>query len=416
VKPKTDSSRWRAISTTLDYVMSSISNGLIVLAVARVASVDTFGAAALLVTISAAALGVGRGAVGTPIMLAAGSGPAELRREAGFASTAMLVFGLAFSCVAVVASCLLGTPGLGAAFALAIPLAVVADVFRYALISASKPHLALTWDALWALGSGTLFVITLFWRHTLTAVTILFCWALLAGISALGLAMSYRQTPYFRGIASWWRTMYRSRLRYGIEGSLGQVNDLIVTSIATALIGTSAAAAIRGAALILTPFALLLGALPLVLIPEAVRGGASATELWSKLCRIGFVSSLSIVAIGSALWFLPARVGQLILGDSWDFARDVLPIISINYFAVTWGIVAMTHLRFQGKSGQLLAGTVAYCLTSSVLCTAMALMTRTAMGIAVGLTVSAVAVAIGLVLHVHLAHLARLRLEGRSRG
>ena len=384
----------------LDYVMSSVSNGLIVLAVARVASVDSFGAATLLVTISAAALGVGRGAVGTPIMLAAGSGRAELRREAGFATTAMLVFGLAASCLAVVSSCLLGTPGMGAAFAVAIPLAVVADVFRYALISASKPHVALTWDALWAVGSGMLFVITLFWRHALSAVEILFCWALLAGISALGLALSCRLNPNFRGIGNWWRTMYGSRIRYGIEASSYQINDLIITSVTTALIGTSAAAAIRGATLIMTPFALLLSALPLVVIPESVRGGASATEVWPKLCRIGFASSLSMVTIGSALWFLPAGVGQLILGDSWDVARGVLPIISVNYFAVAWGTVAMTYLRFQAKSGQLLAGAVAYCVTSSVLCTTLAFLIRTAVAVAVGLTVSAVAVAIALIIYV----------------
>ena len=148
----------------LDQAMSSASNGLIVLAVARVASVDAFGAATLLFAFAAAAMGIGRGALGTPIMLAAGRGHAELRREAGFATTTALVFGLTVSCAAAVSSVLLCVPGMGVAFAVAIPLVVVVDVYRYALISASKPHLALTWDAVWAIGSALLFV-----RHPVVA-------------------------------------------------------------------------------------------------------------------------------------------------------------------------------------------------------------------------------------------------------
>ncbi len=168
--------------------MSSASNGLIVLAVARVASVDAFGAATLLFAFAAAAMGIGRGALGTPIMLAAGRGHAELRREAGFATTTALAFGLAVSCAAAVSSFLLGVPEMGGAFAIAIPLVVVVDVFRYALISASKPHLALTWDAMWAIGSALLFVVTLLWRDALNDVAMVLFWAILAGISAVGMA------------------------------------------------------------------------------------------------------------------------------------------------------------------------------------------------------------------------------------
>ena len=181
----------------LDQAMSSASNGLIVLAVARVASVDAFGAATLLFAFAAAAMGIGRGALGTPIMLAAGSGQAELRREAGFATTTALVFGLTVSCAAAVAAFLLSVPEMGVAFAVAMPLVVVVDVYRYALISASKPHLALTWDAVWAIGSALLFVVTLLWRNALNDVAMVLCWAILAGISAIGMSVSYRLRPRF---------------------------------------------------------------------------------------------------------------------------------------------------------------------------------------------------------------------------
>jgi O-antigen/teichoic acid export membrane protein len=174
----------------------------------------------------------------------------------------------------------------------------------------------------------------------------------------------------------------------------------MITSVATALIGASAAASVQGASLILSPFAVLLNALPLVVIPESVRGGASAIEVWRKLFRIGLASSLFLITLGLALAILPERVGQLILGDSWDGARVVLPIIAFTYFCMAWCSVAMTYLRFQGKSGQLLAATVAYSVTSLVLCTLMAFLTRTAFGVAVGLAVSGVAVATVIISYV----------------
>jgi hypothetical protein len=384
----------------LDQAMSSASNGLIVLAVARVASVDAFGTATLLFAISAGAMGVGRGAIGTPIMLAAGRGHAELRREAGFATAATLVFGFAVSCGAAVSSILLGAPGMGAAFVVAIPLVIVVDVFRYTLISASKPQVALAWDALWAIGSALLFLSTLFWRYAISDVAIVFCWATLAGISALGLALSFRVHPRVSGLGSWWRATYGSRIRYGIEAGLAPINVLIILSVATALIGASAAASLRGASTILSPLAVLLSALPLVVIPESVRRGASVTEVWSKLCRIGFPLSLLVIAVGIGSLVLPERVGQLILGDTWEFARVVLPIIAFEYFGLVWSAIGMGYLRFQGKSGHLLALTVGQCVTQTVLCTALAFLTRTAVGVAAGLAVTAVALAAGIVLYV----------------
>ena len=90
------------------------------------------------------------------------------------------------------------------------------------------------------------------------------------------------------------------------------------------------AASLRGASTILSPLAVLLSALPLVIIPESVRSGTSARAVWRKLCRIGFVGSFAVITVGPALVLLPARVGELILGDSWDYVRVVLPIVSIN--------------------------------------------------------------------------------------
>ena len=399
--PATRAARSKAASSLLDQAMSSASNGLIVLAVARVSSVDSFGAATLLFAFAAAAMGVGRGAIGTPIMLAADRGGAELRREAGFAATTALAFGLIVSSAAAVTSVLLNVPRMGVAFSIAIPLVVVVDVFRYTLISASKPNIALIWDALWAIGSALLLLITLFSSHAINDAGMVLFWAILAGITAVGMGLSYRLYPRFRGLGSWWWTTHGPRIRYGLEAGLQQINVIVVTSIATAMLGASAAAALRGASVIMSPLAILLNAVPLMIIPESVRSGASARAVWRKLCRIGFVGSLLVITLGPALMLLPLAVGQLILGDSWLYVRAVLPIVSIECAALVWCSMAMGYLRFQGRSGNLLAATFAYCVAATAMCAVMAFLTGKVVGVAAGSALVAVAMATVMTFYVH---------------
>ena len=406
--PATRAARSKAASSLFDQAMSSASNGLIVLAVARVSSVDAFGAATLLFAFAASAMGFGRGAFGTPIMLAADRGDAELRREAGFAATTGLAFGLIVSCAAAFTSVLLNVPSMGAAFSIAIPLVVVVDVFRYTLISASKPNMALMWDALWAIGSALLLLITLFSSRAINDTGMVLFWAILAGITAFGMGLSYRVYPRFRGIGSWWRTTYGPRIRYGVEASLHQINVIVVTSIATAVLGASAAASLRGASVIMSPFAVLLSAVPLMIIPESVRGGASARAVWRKLCWIGFMGSSLVIAFGPALMLLPLGAGQLILGDSWLYVRAVLPIVSIECAALVWSAMALGYLRFQGKSGHLLAATFAYCVASTATCAVMAFLTGKVVGVAVGSALVAVAMATVMTFYVHPARVTRL--------
>lgn len=379
--------------------MSSACNGLIVLAVARVTSVDTFGAATILFAFAAAAMSAGRGALGTPIMLSAGSTENELRREAGFAATMAILFGLVISLAALVGSFFLGVPSMGGAFVPAIPLVVVLVVFRHTLISVSRPRAAMAWDAVAATGSALLFAATLLRPQLLSGDAMVLLWAVFVLAGALGMALNFQLRPELRGIRNWWREASAARVRYGVEASLGQLKIIIVTSVATGVIGASAAASLRGASTLLSPLAVLLSALPLAVIPEAVRSGTPPRALWRKLLWIGLGGSLLVGATGTVLMLLPDSLGQLILGNSWKHARNVLPIVTCEYAAMVWGSVGLSFLRFQGKSGPLLASTLAFTVVSIILCTAMALITVTAVGVAWGGAISAVVMAVAVAIY-----------------
>lgn len=391
-------SRIRAISGTLDQAMSSASNGLIVMAVARVASVENFGTASLLFAAMATGLCVVRGAGGTPIMLAAGRGRGALHSEAGFATSAAIVFALIISATVLASTAVADMPMLGGVFAIAIPLVLGFDVLRYAAISASQPQLALLWDSVWAFGSATVFAITVVNQDALTENAVLSIWTALAAICLIGLASGSRIRPRFAGIGQWWRAGFASRIRFGTEAGLEQVTVIVVLSVASIAAGTAAAAALRGASVLVSPIAILISALPLVVIPESVRDGASVNTVWRKLIRIGFGLSAVVFTVGGALCLLPEHIGVFILGDSWPLARDVLPIILIEYVAVVWMSAAMSFIRFQGKSAQLLAVRISYATGTVVLCTALAFGTRSAHGVATGLAVAAAITATTLVL------------------
>lgn len=409
VPPLGQSAKSKAISSLFDQIMSSASNGLIVLAIARVAPVERFGAATLLFAIATAAVGICRGALGTPLMLAAGRGIDDLRREAGFATVTALVLGMLTSLTTLIAAQLLGIPELGNVFALAAPILLTVDVFRYTLISASRPQVAMMWDTAWAVGSALTFASTFFGIHALSDVQMIALWGAFAAASATGMAASLRLKPLLRGVGGWLRETYGPRSRYGLEATLIQLNPVIIASIATAVVGASATASLRGAGTLFSPLAVLLGATPLIIIPEAVRNGTPPAVVWRRLRLIGVSASLFVLSIGPILTFLPESVGESILGESWIYVRAVLPIVALTHAVMVWNAMAMNFLRFQNRSSLLLYTSATYSVILILLCTAMAFLTKSASGIAIGQAVSAIIMATVT------THYARPKSRKRSR-
>src|SRR5271154_1385600 len=84
-------SRVRAVSSVPGQVFSSLSNSLIIYAIAVVTVSQNFGQIAVLLTLLAAAIGVLRGALGTPLLLTTGRARSDIRREGAFAVTSALL-------------------------------------------------------------------------------------------------------------------------------------------------------------------------------------------------------------------------------------------------------------------------------------------------------------------------------------
>ncbi|UMB70715.1 hypothetical protein [Mycobacterium paraterrae] len=377
-------SKVRAISGAADQVFSSLSNGLIVYAVAVVTVSQRFGQIALLLTLLAAAIGVLRGALGTPLLLTAGSDPSEIRREGSFALTsALLVSPVVAAAMWAVAGPGIRTPAL--AIIVATPIVLAEDVLRYVAIAEGRPQVAAMWDGVWFTGSAALLGAT--WLHSSLATTtyLLAGWAALASVAAVGMIMAVRIQPRARRYQAWIRGGWQHRVRYGIDSGLEQTTVFAVLLFAAVVLDPAVSAALRGATALLAPVAIAVGALPLAVIPESRRHNMAPPQVWKSLARISLVTSSGSLLLGLALFFLPPAIGHLVLGRTFEATQPIIPIIAFEFALAAWSVAVTIFLRTFNRSADALQLKLCYVLAMLVLVPGSGLVFRSAEGVAAGI-------------------------------
>ena len=128
-----------ALYSTVDQVLSSCSNALLLFALARVTTVGQFGVAALLVAVLSAWIGFNRGALGTPILLISNLKTKDVLAESGYAMTWAAATGIPAAAVLVMLGIYTNQVALATMFAIAVPAVFVQDVLRFTAISMGRP-------------------------------------------------------------------------------------------------------------------------------------------------------------------------------------------------------------------------------------------------------------------------------------
>lgn len=381
----------RIATGVLDQVVSSVGNSLIVIAIARVSSPDQFGTFGLLFSLVTVALAITRGAIGSQMLRLSGSSKERLGSELRNGVAGALQIGVIAAFIVLVGSSLLGELGLGATLAVALPLVLAQDAYRHWVIATGRPAQALTSDGLWCLGSGLLLLATVVFRETLPITTIILGWGAFALMALLVLAVPSRQLPTLEGLRGWWRDPQAHRIRYGLEGGLGALAAFVVLLITVWIVGSSAAAALRGASTVFGPMSVLIAAAPLVALPELSRSNIDSSGAWTHLKVASVVMSLGALLLGLVAWSLPAGIGESILGDSWPLVRPVLPFTALEYAAIAWIAGITTRLRAFNHADLFLGARVRHAVLSVCLAFFMAVVATTAVAIAAGLAVAAFA-------------------------
>jgi hypothetical protein len=377
-------SKVRALSGAADQVFSSLSNGLIIYAVAVVTASQTFGRIALLLTLLAAAIGVLRGAFGTPLLLTAGRATSDIRREGSFAVTsALLVSPLVGVVMWVVAGPGMRMPAL--LIIVATPIVLVEDVLRYVAIAEGRAHVAAVWDGLWFAGSAALLGATWFHLPVATTAYLLGGWAALAFAALVGLLAALRIAPRVREYPAWVSDGWQHRARYGIDSGLEQTTVFAVLLFTSVVLNPGVAAALRGATALLAPVAIAVGALPLAVIPESRRQNMAPPQVWRSLVRITLVTSSGSLLLGVALFFLPVNIGQLLLGRTFEATQTIIPIIAFEFALAAWSVAVTIYLRTFNRSADALRLKISYVLVMLTTVPSAAFVFRTAEGVAAGI-------------------------------
>lgn len=378
----------RALSGVIDQVFSSLSNGLLIFAVAVVTPIGDFGEIALLLTLLSAAIGVLRGALGTPLLLTAGRDSSDIRKEGSYAfTTALLVSPIVGAVMWAVGAVGIGLPGI--LVIVATPISLAQDVLRFVAIARGRPHVAAFWDGIWFAGSAALLVATWFRLPMASTTSILVAWTLLGLVALMGIVVGVRVTPRLGNYVAWIFDGWQHRIRYGADYGLEQTVVFGVLLFASLVLSPSVSATLRGAAVLLAPLAIATSAIPLVVIPESRRQNMAPERVWNALSRISVVTSSGTVLFGITLFLLPGKLGELLLGDTFADARAIVPIIAIEYAIVAWPVSVIFYLRAFNRSADALMLKLSYAVVAPVMAFGGGLLFHTAAGVVVGMASAA---------------------------
>jgi O-antigen/teichoic acid export membrane protein len=340
-----------------DQILSSISNFVLMVLVARATTVEEFGVFALAFSSYVVALGLSRALVTDPFVVQHSGRPAI--RIARDVAGAALLTGLAFGALAVGTGFMVGPESAWTFMILGIvlPAALLQDAWRFAFFALGSGGRALMNDAAWAAVSLLAVFTFQLWRSSSLA---LLGWGLGAAVAALLGALQTRTIPQLRGGALWLRHQRHLGAQYAGEFVMvlagWQAAIVIVASVA----GLAAAGVFRGGQLLLAPFHVLFMGLTIGLVPVGV---ARARESTGALVRLvwGTSSAVPLVSLAytALLYAIPDGLGRALLGGLWLESRDL--VIPLGLAAAGLGgslgfIVGVRSLAQASLSSRILVG------------------------------------------------------------
>lgn len=323
-----------------DQAVSSMTNFVVGVFVARELGVAGFGVFSLAWVTYGVVLNVSRGLATDPLVVRF-SGVAGDRWRAATADAAgtAVAAGVVFGAVSVLAGLALGG-SLGSAF---VALGVVApgmllqDSWRFAFFAHGEGHKAFVNDVAWAAvmvpallvaaAHGSVWAFVLAW----------------GGSSLIAAGCGWLQSgirPRLNGVREWLRRYRELGSRYLVENvSNSGASQLRMYGLG-AIAGLSDVGAIRGAELLLGPFLALLMGLNLVAVPEAARVLRRAPHRLARFCLLlGGGQAVAAATWGAILLLLvPDALGRLVLGDVWGPAAELILPVSLSVTGA--GVVA----------------------------------------------------------------------------
>jgi O-antigen/teichoic acid export membrane protein len=310
-----------------DQALSSITNLVLAVAVARSVDADGFGAFGLAFTIYTLCTGLARAVASEPLVVRhSSSDPATRSPAVRAAAGASLAVGSACGLACIVGGLVAGgTVALALVpLGLLLPGLLLQDTWRFAFLAEGRPRRAAANDLVWA-GALVVSMAAAVASGRVGVAWFVVAWGASACIAAgVGIA----QSGAWPAAGEWHRWVRSHR-----DLIPGFVAELIIRNggwqvtilVLTATGGLAAVGALRGAQVVFGPLNVLLLGIGLAAVPEAVRLRHRSLDRLDRLVVAMSVGLASVaVAAGLASLAIPDSLGVALLGDTWTDTRPVL--------------------------------------------------------------------------------------------
>ena len=351
-----------------DQAMSSLTNFLLSIYVARTLGAAQFGAFSLAYVTYGFAINASRGLSIDPLLIRF-SGmvlPIWRRAAASCTGTALLVGLVTGACALAVGRLVGGATGLAfVALGLTMPGLLLQDSWRYSFFALGRGHLAFINDTIWAVFLLPSLVLLKMSGHA-NVFWFVLAWGTTATIGAAVAPLQVRVMPRLASAAEWLSRHRDIGPRYLAANTTGNAADMLRSYSVSYILGIAAIGYIQAANTLLGPFRIVLFGISLITIPEAAQLLRRSPRRLPLFC-VAISAGLTLLALawGTVLLVaMPRGLGHLMLGSLW---RPTYPLVVPATLAVTGacaGSGAATGLIALGAARRSLRSVI---LTSTLL-------------------------------------------------
>ncbi len=335
-----------------DQAVSSLTNFVVGLYVARSLGATAFGLFSIAWVTYGVILNISRGLATDPLMVRfSGVARASWRTAVGQAVGTAFVVGVASGLLSVLFGLMVGGAlgGTFVALGVVLPFLLVQDAWRFGFFAQGTGHKAFVNDGIQAVALFPALVLAA--RYD-TVVAFLLAWGCSAGVAA---AFGWVQTsvlPRLGGVRGWLRDHRDLGVRYLLENVSNSGSSQLRAYGLGAISGLAAVGTVRGAEQLLGPFLALLMGLSLVTVAEGARVlRQSPHRLWHFCVVLGAAQAAAALIWGLGLWlFVPEDAGRFVLGSLWDSSSLLVPAVTMAVVGASFTTGATAGLRALGMA------------------------------------------------------------------
>ena len=338
-----------------DQLLSSATNFLLALLVARTVGPRDLGAFTVAYATFTFSLGAVRAIAGELLVVRHSAVSADEWRYGvkGAAGTALMA-GIVVGVGCLIAGVRVGEPfqTVLSIVGISLPFLLLQDVWRFAFFARGHGGAAFLNDLVWAVATFAAFaVLRYFDVASISSFT--FGWAAAGSLAALVGMFQLKVLPSGVSAAVKWLRHHRDiGPRFFAEFAVSTgVSSLTLFAIG-AIAGLDELGRLRAGEIVLGPLNVLFAGAGLVATAEGVRLLHESPRRLVLGCRwLSFSVTAGVVAWGALVLFVPRSIGEAVLRANWDAARSLLPLLVfalIGYgssFGASIGLRSMAAAR-----------------------------------------------------------------------